>query len=54
MTSKIKVQKQAERAKKREEGATIKCPHCGQPLEYQVGSGATDGTISVVLQLRVK
>jgi uncharacterized protein (UPF0212 family) len=52
MTTKIKVQKQAERAKKRD--GTIVCPHCGAPLEFAVGSGATDGTISVVLQLRVK
>jgi uncharacterized protein (UPF0212 family) len=52
MTPKIKVQQQAERAKKRD--GTIACPHCGAPLEFAVGSGATDGVISVVLQVKVK
>lgn len=52
MTSKVKVKAQAERAKKRD--GTIACPRCGAPLEFAVGSGATEATISVVLQLRVK
>jgi len=52
MTPRVKIKQQAERAKKRDE--TIACPHCGAPLEFRVGSGATEGIISVVLQLKVK
>ncbi len=33
---------------------TFKCPHCQQPLEFEVGYGSDANVISVAIHVRVK